>query len=107
MVIQENLGILDKLKILSDAAKYDVGMPTSKRDQTKGQRHRNRELCGSRYLSQLFGGWQMYFSFENSADQRVCVYDCKYCINRCSNDVPRCHIYAGRGLSADDRVLPA
>ena len=29
MVIQENLGILDKLKILSDAAKYDVACTSS------------------------------------------------------------------------------
>ena len=66
MVIQENLGILDKLKILSDAAKYDEA-----------------GICHS------FSADGRCISLLKILLTNECVYDCKYCINRCSNDVPR------------------
>jgi putative DNA modification/repair radical SAM protein len=79
--------IFDKLKILTDAAKYDVACTSSgvKRKAGIGK-------IGSA------AAWGICHSF--AADGRcisllkvlmtnVCAYDCKYCVNRRSNDTPR------------------
>lgn len=83
MKIKKTLDLEEKLKILSDAAKYDVACTSSGVDR-KGKR-------GSLGNSSAYG---ICHSF--SADGRCisllkvllsnhCIYDCKYCINRCSN----------------------
>lgn len=80
--------ILDKLKILAEAAKYDVSCSSS------GTVRRNNE--GG--LGNTVGGIGVCHSF--AADGRCisllkimltnyCMYDCAYCINRRSNDRPR------------------
>ena len=81
--------LLDKLAILADAAKYDAACTSSgaKRGFEAG-----RIGCTS---SGIAGCCHSF-----SADGRCitllkvlmtnrCVYDCKYCVNRCSNDTPR------------------
>ncbi len=35
-----------------------------------------------------------------------CIYDCKYCVNRRTNDVVRTSFYAGRSMYAYDGILP-
>ena len=58
------LSIMQKLEILTDAAKYDVAC-TSSGVERKG----DGELHEGRDLSQLFFGWQMHFFVEDSDDQ--------------------------------------
>lgn len=79
---------LDKLKILAEAAKYDVSCSSSgtvRRNNGKG-------------VGNTVGGVGICHSF--AADGRCiallkvmltnyCMYDCAYCINRRSNDIPR------------------
>ena len=87
MVIQENLEILDKLKILSDAAKYDVAC-TSSGIKRKGS-GTGIGNCVEAGICHSFSADGRCISLLKILLTNECVYDCKYCINRCSNDVPR------------------
>ena len=79
--------ILEKLTVLAESAKYDVSCASS------GTTRKNAPgTVGSAH------GWGICHSF--TADGRCvsllkimltnhCIYDCAYCVNRRSNDIPR------------------
>ncbi|MFV0544642.1 MAG: putative DNA modification/repair radical SAM protein [Bacteroides sp.] len=80
--------VLNKLKILAESAKYDVSCSSSgtRRANTKGA------------LGNTVGGWGICHSFAEDGRcisllkimlTNYCIYDCAYCINRRSNDLPR------------------
>lgn len=80
--------VLKKLKILTESAKYDVSCASS------GTNRANKKGM----VGNTVGGWGICHSF--AADGRCisllkimltnyCKYDCAYCINRVSNDIPR------------------
>ena len=86
-IIQEKMSIYEKLQILTDAAKYDVACTYSgverKGDGTGIGNCSKAGICHSfstdgRCISLL----KILFTNE-------CIYDCKYCVNRSSNDVIR------------------
>lgn len=87
MLIQEDLTVREKLKILSDAAKYDVACTSSgvSRKGKKGSMGSTSEggICHS------FSADGRCISLLKILFTNQCIHDCKYCINRCSNDVPR------------------
>lgn len=87
MLIQENLSIQDKLKILTDAAKYDVAC-TSSGVQRKGRAGSigNTSEAG---ICHSFAADGRCISLLKILFTNQCIYDCKYCVNRCSNDVVR------------------
>lgn len=78
---------MDKLGILSDAAKYDVSCSSSgverKGDGTGIGNSAAAGICHS------FGADGRCISLLKILFTNECIYDCKYCINRQSNDVPR------------------
>lgn len=79
--------ISDKLRILSDAAKYDVSCSSSgsKRKATKG-------TLGSTQASGICHSFTpdgRCISLLKILLSNCCIYDCSYCINRKSNDVER------------------
>ena len=81
------MSLMDKLGILTDAAKYDVAC-TSSGVERKGN--------GSSMGNCVAGGICHSFSSDGRCISLLkilftneCIYDCKYCVNRCSNDVPR------------------
>lgn len=87
MLIQENLSVQKKLKILSDAAKYDVSCTSSGVDRkgisgTMGNAMKSG-ICHS------FSADGRCISLLKILFTNQCIYDCKYCINRVSNDVVR------------------
>lgn len=87
MLLQEEMGIKEKLEILSDAAKYDVACTSSgvKREGKKG-------TIGSATAGGIchsFAADGRCISLLKILFTNQCIYDCKYCINRCSNDVVR------------------
>ena len=87
MLIQEDLSIQDKLEILSDAAKYDVDCTSSGVDRKgKAGMLGNTVAAG---LCHSFAGDGRCISLLKILFTNQCIYDCKYCINRCSNDVVR------------------
>ena len=87
MIIQENMPIQKKLEILSDAAKYDVAC-TSSGVNRKGNNHSmgNSIACG---ICHSFSADGRCISLLKVLYTNECIFDCKYCINRSSNDVVR------------------
>ena len=87
MLIQEDLSIQEKLEILSDAAKYDVACTSSGVDRKgKAGMLGNTVAAG---LCHSFAGDGRCISLLKILFTNQCIYDCKYCINLCSNDVVR------------------
>lgn len=87
MIFQENLTMEEKLAILSDAAKYDVAC-TSSGVERKGKKGKlgNAEAAG---ICHSFAADGRCISLLKILFTNECIYNCKYCINRCTNDVPR------------------
>ncbi|MBU5226344.1 putative DNA modification/repair radical SAM protein [Clostridium senegalense] len=79
--------ILDKLKILSDAAKYDVSCSSS------GSKRKNINNglgnCSTNGICHTFTPDGRCVSLLKILLTNYCIYDCAYCINRISNDIPR------------------
>jgi putative DNA modification/repair radical SAM protein len=82
-----NEAILEKLKVLAESAKYDVSCASS------GTTRKN--IPGGIGNAQ---GWGICHSFTEDGRcvsllkimlTNHCIYDCAYCINRRSNDLPR------------------
>lgn len=83
-----NESVLEKLKILAESAKYDVSCASS------GTVRSNKPGM----LGNTVGGWGICHSFAEDGRcisllkimlTNYCIYDCAYCINRRSNDLPR------------------
>ncbi len=77
----------EKLRILSDAAKYDAACTSS--GVNKAGRHGaigSAATCG---ICHAFAGDGRCISLLKVLLTNVCVYDCAYCVNRRSHDVPR------------------
>lgn len=76
-----------KLTILADAAKYDVACTSSGVDRKSGgQGMGNSRACG---ICHSFAADGRCISLLKILLSNDCIYDCKYCKNRLSNDVPR------------------
>ncbi len=78
---------MEKLRILSDAAKYDAAC-TSSGAQKSARRGGigSAEACG---ICHSFAGDGRCISLLKVLQSNVCVYDCAYCVNRRSNDTRR------------------
>ncbi|OQB14534.1 MAG: hypothetical protein BWY15_01043 [Firmicutes bacterium ADurb.Bin193] len=81
------MDLFDKLKILTDSAKYDVACTSSGVDKTaqKGGIG-SASACG---ICHSFAADGRCISLLKVLMTNYCVFDCKYCVNRRSNDVPR------------------
>ena len=85
--ITETMSVMEKLGILSDAAKYDVAC-TSSGVERKGN-GRDMGNCVAGGICHSFSADGRCISLLKILFTNECIYDCKYCINRKSNDVPR------------------
>lgn len=82
-----DMSLMDKLGILADAAKYDVACTSSGVDrQGKAGAIGN---CLASGICHSFSSDGRCISLLKILLTNECVYDCKYCQNRCSNDIPR------------------
>ena len=82
-----NKPIDEKLRILSDAAKYDVSCSSS----GSGRKNTNNGL-GNGAISGICHSWSAdgrCVSLLKILMTNYCIYDCKYCISRRSNDIER------------------
>ena len=80
-------GMMEKLTILSDAAKYDVACTSSGVQRGgDGKNMGSASACG---ICHTFAGDGRCISLLKILFTNECIYDCKYCINRSSNDVKR------------------
>ena len=82
-----NEKVLEKLKILAESAKYDVSCASS----GTSRKHRAGQIGSA-------AGWGICHSFAEDGRcisllkimlTNYCMFDCAYCINRRSNDIPR------------------
>lgn len=82
-----NESVLEKLKILAESAKYDVSCASSGISRS----HKSGGIGST-------AGWGICHSFAEDGRcisllkimlTNYCMYDCAYCINRRSNDIPR------------------
>ena len=79
--------ITDKLEILSDAAKYDVSCSSSGNERKgNGKDMGNAVKAG---LCHSFAADGRCISLLKILFSNECIYDCKYCINRRTNDIER------------------
>jgi putative DNA modification/repair radical SAM protein len=79
--------VFSKLKILTDAAKYDVACTSSGVDKkTTPGGIGNAAACG---ICHSFAGDGRCISLLKVLMTNACAYDCAYCINRRSNDTAR------------------
>ena len=85
--IMTEMSLYEKLNILSDAAKYDVSCSSSgaerRGDGTGMGNCRKAGICHS------FSSDGRCISLLKILFTNECIYDCKYCVNRSSNDVVR------------------
>ena len=79
--------LLQKLTILSDSAKYDVACTSSGLD--RAGRHGSMGSCTAPGICHTFASDGRCVSLLKVLLSNVCAYDCCYCVNRRSNDVPR------------------
>ena len=85
--VSVELPLLEKLKILSDAAKYDVACTSSGVTKVnQGSGLGNAMECG---ICHSFSADGRCISLLKILFTNECIYNCKYCINRASNDVVR------------------
>ena len=79
--------LLKKIEILADAAKYDVSCSSSgsNRSNQKGGLG-NAASCG---VCHSFTEDGRCISLLKILFSNICIYDCAYCVNRKSNDIPR------------------
>ena len=82
-----NKSIEEKLRILSDAAKYDVSCSSS----GSSRKNTNNGL-GNAAINGICHSWSAdgrCISLLKILMTNYCIYDCKYCINRKDNDIER------------------
>ena len=87
MVIQETISIQKKLEILSDAAKYDVACTSSGVDRKGNGSSMGNSIAAG--ICHTFSADGRCVSLLKVLYTNECTFDCKYCINRSSNDIVR------------------
>jgi putative DNA modification/repair radical SAM protein len=81
------MNTLEKLKILSGAAKYDASCASS-----GSNRRNNPKGIGNTAVNGICHSWSedgRCISLLKLLFTNFCIYDCAYCANRRSNDIPR------------------
>ena len=83
--------VMEKLTILADSAKYDVACTSS----GSGRRSRAGGLgsCYAPGCCHAFTADGRCVSLLKVLMTNCCSFDCAYCVNRRSNDLPRGHLY--------------
>lgn len=87
MRISETMSMYEKLNILSDAAKYDVACTSS--GTARSNNGTGMGNCQQTGICHSFSADGRCISLLKILFTNECIYDCKYCVNRRSNDVVR------------------
>lgn len=85
--ITQDYSLNEKLEILSDAAKYDVACTSSGVDR-RGEKGKLGNSCAAG-VCHSFAADGRCISLLKILMTNHCEYDCKYCKNRKTNDIPR------------------
>ncbi len=81
------MDLFEKLKILTDAAKYDVACTSSGVDKKAAAGGIGSAAASG--ICHSFSGDGRCISLLKVLMTNICAYDCAYCVNRRSNDTPR------------------
>ena len=81
------MDVMDKLTILTDAAKYDAACTSSGLDRQARQGRMGSTMAAG--CCHTFSADGRCVTLLKVLMTNVCAYDCQYCVNRRSNDVPR------------------
>ncbi|MDP4160779.1 MAG: putative DNA modification/repair radical SAM protein [Bacillota bacterium] len=81
------MDIYDKLAILSESAKYDVACTSSGVDRSGKQGTMGNAAKAG--ICHSFSADGRCISLLKVLMTNVCIFDCKYCVNRMSNDIVR------------------
>lgn len=84
---REDMSIQKKLGILSDAAKYDVACTSSGVDRRGDGTGMGNSIAAG--ICHSFSADGRCISLLKILMSNECIYDCKYCRNRASNDIER------------------
>ena len=87
IIYEKRETIQEKLKILSDAAKYDVACTSSGVDRKGKKDGMGNSIAAG--ICHSFSTDGRCISLLKILMTNYCIYDCKYCKNRVSNDIPR------------------
>ena len=87
LAVGHEMTLMEKLEILTDAAKYDVAC-TSSGVERKGN-GKDMGNCLKAGICHSFSSDGRCISLLKILFTNECIYDCKYCLNRKSNDIPR------------------
>ena len=82
-----DLPVMEKLRILADAAKYDVACTSS--GVSRGNSGQGIGNCMEAGICHSFATDGRCISLLKILFTNECIFNCRYCLNRCSNDVPR------------------
>ncbi|MGN0313350.1 MAG: putative DNA modification/repair radical SAM protein [Fusicatenibacter sp.] len=83
-IVSRTLSLQEKLNILADAAKYDAACTSSGVDR-RGKKGSLGNSCAAG-ICHSFAADGRCISLLKILLSNDCVYDCKYCLNRASND---------------------
>ena len=85
--VEQRMDLAQKLEILADAAKYDVACTSSGVERN----HSGKGIgnCITPGICHSFSADGRCISLLKILFTNECIFDCRYCINRRSNDVPR------------------
>ena len=86
IILVINMTIKEKLIILSDSAKYDASCSSSGSNRSNDSGTGNAAYSG---ICHSFASDGRCISLLKILMTNSCIFDCKYCINRRSNDVKR------------------
>ena len=85
--IEQEMDLQKKLEILADAAKYDVACTSSGVDRKNDGRGLGN--CTAPGICHSFSADGRCISLLKILFTNECIYDCRYCMNRRSNDILR------------------
>lgn len=83
----DDMPIMEKLGVLTDAAKYDVACTSSGVERAGDKSGMGNAVAGG--ICHSFSADGRCISLLKILFTNECIYDCKYCVNRISNDVKR------------------
>lgn len=87
MNIQQNLSLMEKLAILTDAAKYDVACTSSGVDRKGNGTGMGNSIAAG--ICHTFSADGRCVSLLKILFTNECIFNCSYCQNNCNSDVPR------------------
>lgn len=87
MIFQENATLQEKLAILADAAKYDVACTSSGVERKSKEGYLGNSVASG--ICHSFASDGRCISLLKILFTNECIFNCKYCANRATNDVPR------------------